>query len=178
VRTTLLRVLALLLATMPAAVPASAQEIPLEYRIKAAYLYNFVKFVEWPARASTGPIVICVGGKNPFGDVLAETLRGETVNGRSLQARVILEPDPGCHVLFVPEGANAGAYLRAAKGTPTLTVGEAPDYLDQGGIIRFFVEEGNVRFEIDSDAALQHELTISSRLLRLGRRATNRGSTR
>ena len=146
-----------------------AQEVPLEYRVKAAYLFNFAKFVEWPDAGATGPITICVAGRNVFGDALADTVKGETINGRPLAVRLILEPQPGCHIVFVPRGAAASAYLRSARTSPSLTVGESPDFIEQGGIVNFTREGANVRFEIDSDAAERAGLRISSRLLRLAR---------
>lgn len=152
------------LASAPAAQPVSR-----EYLVKAAFLYNFVKFVEWPSRTASGPIVICVAGRNPFGTILADTIRGEIVAGRTLEARVILEPDDACHVTFIPAGANAGAYLRAARGAAILTVGEAPGFIEQGGLIRFYLEGGGVRFEINRDGADRAGLRISSRLLQLAR---------
>jgi hypothetical protein len=145
------------------------QEVPLEYRVKAAYLFNFAKFVEWPGAAAIGPITICVAGRNVFGESLTETVSGESANGRPFTVRVILEPEPGCHILFVPRGAAAVAYLRASQGTPTLTVGESPGFIEQGGIVNFTLEGANVRFEISSDAAERAGLRISSRLLRLAR---------
>lgn len=153
-----------------------AQDVPLEYQVKAAYLFNFVKFVDWRPGRGNSAIAICVAGRNPFGDVLTETIRGETVNGRPLQTRVILEPDPACNVLFVPEGAAASAYLRTARGMPVLTVGESKDFIEQGGIIQFFLDQGKVRFEIDADAAERADLHISSRLLRLGRDPERKGA--
>jgi hypothetical protein len=156
-----------LLAVILAIWPATAQDVSLEYRIKASFLYNFVKFVEWPATARSGPLTICVAGRNPFGSVLDDTIRGERVNGRSLTARVILEPDASCHVVFVPQGAAVGAYLRAARGLPILTVGEEYRFLDQGGIIAFVVEANHVRFAINSEAAERTQLIVSSRLLQL-----------
>jgi hypothetical protein len=146
-----------------------AQDVPLEYRVKAAYLFNFAKFVEWPAGVATGPITICVAGRNVFGESLAETVSGETVNGRPFVVRVILEPAPGCHIIFAPRGAAAAAYLRASQSTPALTVGESPDFIEQGGIVNFMVEGANVRFEINPEAAERAGLRISSRLLRLAR---------
>jgi hypothetical protein len=150
-----------------AAASAATQEVSLEYRVKATYLYNFVKFVEWPATARSGPVTLCVAGRNPFGTVLDEIIQGEVINGRPLTARVILEPEPGCHVLFVPDGAASNAYLRAARGTPTLTVGETSDFLDRGGIINFVTEGRFVRFAISTTAAEQAQLHVSSRLLQL-----------
>jgi hypothetical protein len=146
------------------------QEVSLEYRVKAAYLYNFLRFVEWPVEPPSDPLTICVaGGRNPFGDVLEETIRGESVGGRPVTARVIRQPDDGCHVVFVPEGAAAGAYIRAADARPTLTVGESPDFIRMGGIVNFIREGTNVRFEIDPMTAERAGLRISSRLLQLAR---------
>ena len=153
-----------------------AQEPSLEYRVKAAYLYNFVQFVEWPPPAETGPLTICVAGRNPFGPALANTIRGESVNGRPLTVRVILEPQGDCDVVFVPDGAATAAYLRAARGTPQLTVGEHDDFLAQGGIINFIREQGKIRFEINTEAAAKADLRISSRLLRLARNAEPRST--
>jgi len=146
-----------------------AQDVPLEYRVKAAFLFNFAKFVEWPPDTNAGPLTICVAGRNVFGDFLAETVRGENINGRPLAVRVLLEPERGCHILFVPRGAATSAYLRGTRSSPVLTVGEAPDFIPQGGIVNFTVEGPSVRFEIDSQGAERAGLRISSRLLRLAR---------
>lgn len=151
-----------------AIVAIPAQEVSLEYRVKAAYLYNFIKFVEWPEPA-TGPLLVCVAGQNPFGTVLADLVRNERVRGVPVETRVILEPDPECDVLFAPRTSNVAAYLRAAAGTPTLTVGETARFIEQGGIIRLFPEGLNVRFEINREAAERARLRISSRLLQLAR---------
>jgi len=159
--------LALLLAI--GAFSASAQDVSLEYRVKATYIYHFVQFVEWPAGAVSGPLTICVAGRNPFGPVLEQTLRGETVNGRPLATRVILEPEPGCHVVFVPQGAATTAYLRAARGTPTLTLGETANFIRLGGIANFYLDRSNVRIEISPAAADRAQLRVSSRLLQLAR---------
>jgi hypothetical protein len=156
------------------AVSLFANEVSLEYQVKAVYLFNFAKFVEWPPEAQSGPLTICVAGVNPFGDVLDETLRGETVNNRPLVARVIRGPEPGCHVVFVPQGVATAGFLQAARGTPTLSVGETADFLTQGGIINFILEAGKVRFQIAAKAAERAELRISSHLLRLARNSEGR----
>jgi hypothetical protein len=165
-------VLLLLLSTLPVA----AQNVSLEYQVKATYLYNFVKFVQWPPAARNGPITFCIAGRNPFGTVLEDTVRNEVVDGRPLTVRVILEPEPGCHVLFVPDGPAVGTYLLAVRGTPTLTVGESSDFLARGGIINFVSDGGKyVRFAINASAAEQAQLQVSARLLQL---ATNMRVTR
>ena len=150
----------------------SAQTASLEYQVKAAYLLNFMRFVEWPAPVlDSGPLNLCVAGRNPFGTTLEETVRGEEVNGRPIVTRVILEPEPGCHLVFVPRGAATAAYLRAARNMPVLTVGEEPQFLAHGGIINLVLDGRNVRFEIDQMAAERARLRISSQLLRLARPA-------
>ena len=160
------RVLLLLAGLIGSMQSATTDEVALEYRVKAAYLYNFVKFVEWPKEARPGPLTICVASRNPFGTALSDTIRGELVNGRELLTRVILEPDPDCHVLFIPNGSPS-AYLRAARGTPILTVGETPDFLEQGGIIGFVTAGRNVRFAISTESAEHAKLRVSARLLQL-----------
>jgi hypothetical protein len=164
-----LRNLRVLLLVLSAGAGLHAREVSLEYRLKAAYLFNFVKFIEWPSAAGSGPLIICVAGRNPFGEALVETLRGEYVSARMLQTRVISMPESGCHMVFLPQGVATMPYLRAARDSPTLTVGESPEFIAEGGIVNFIAEDGKVRFEISSRAAQRAELRISSHLLRLAR---------
>jgi hypothetical protein len=159
-----------------AVLPAHGQDIPLEYQLKAAYLYNFVKFVEWPPAAVTGTITICTAGRNPFGAALDDLLRGETIDGHAIASRVVSAPQAGCHVVFVPRDVSAGEYLRGAGGVPVLTVGESDDFIAQGGIVKFVRDAGMIRFEIDPAAAARAQLHISSRLLRLARTPERRGT--
>jgi len=162
-------------ATAQLAVTVAAQAVPLEYRVKAAYLLNFTRFVEWPraSLAVSDPFTICVAGTNPFGLALSATLLGETVAGRTLASRVVSDAAATrCQVLFIPHSVPAAAYLRAVRGTPVLTVGEAEDFLEQGGAINFVLEEGKVRFDVNPDAVSRNQLTMSSRLLRLARSRT------
>lgn len=158
---------ALLVAALQGLLPAQA--VSEEYRVKAAFLYNFLKYVEWPEDAPAGPLVICVAGRNPFGTVLEDLVRGEIVEERRVEARVILEPAAGCHLLFVPQGAAMPAYLRAASGQPVFTVGETRAFMDEGGMASFYLDRGNVRFEINPGAAQRARLRISARLLQLAR---------
>jgi hypothetical protein len=164
-----------LLAVVVLGTAPLAQDVPLEYRVKAAYLFNFTKFVEWPAAAlrADEPLTICIAGMNPFGDTLDETLRGESVGGRPLTARAVTDGD-GCHVLFVPEGVPAATLLLNMRAKPVLTVGESPEFLRQGGVVNFVMQDGKVRFEISQDAATKAHLRISSHLLRLSRPSETR----
>ncbi len=146
----------------------SAQDVTPEYKVKAAYLYNFVKYVDWPEKQQ--PIIrICVAGQNPFGTVLESLVRNERVRGVPLAAEVILEARSDCSVLFTPKTANIPVYLRGVAGTPTLTVGESEGFIEQGGMVRFVSEGINVRFEINPTAVDRARLRISSRLLQLAR---------
>ena len=154
-------------ASAPAARQA-VQDVTPEYKVKAGFLYNFVKYVEWP-EPMKGPIRICVAGQNPFGTVLDDVIRNERVHGVALTAAVIPGAEPDCHVVFTPKTSKYGAYVRAAAGTPILTVGETDDFIELGGIINFTLEQGKVRFEINRLAAERANLRISSRLLQLAR---------
>jgi hypothetical protein len=156
-----------LVLAVRAALPG-AQEVAVEYQVKAAYLYNFVKYVEWPDKTKQN-ILICVAGQNPFGPVLDTLTHNERVRGIPLGTEIILEARTDCDVLFTPKTSNVPVYLKAAAGLPILTVGESPRFLEQGGIIRFVVDGPNVRFEINLAAAERAKLKISSRLLQLAR---------
>ncbi len=164
---------ALLLALLFVPV-AGAQE--LEYQLKAAFLFNFVKFVEWPADAFAGeksPLTICVYGADPFGGTLDNLVRGESVAGRGL---IVQRPESSadlrdCHVLFVSrsERSRLGEVLPRVQGKPVLTVGDTDGFLKAGGVINFVLEENKVRFVIEPEAAERNRLKISSKLLRLAK---------
>lgn len=148
----------------------------LEYQVKAAFLYNFAKFVEWPAGAFEGPtdsLVLCVVGDDPFGESLDTVVRGETLNGRPLvvhRTRDVYEIRD-CHVVFVPrsERGRQERLLEDLRNRGILTVGEADGFLTGGGIIRFVLEQNRVRFDINLQAAESSGLRLSSKLLRLAR---------
>jgi hypothetical protein len=150
-----------------------AQE-PEEYQVKAAFLYNFAKFVEWPADAfktPKDPIRICVLGHNPFGKNLEDLIRGKSIEGRPFELRQVSEAEEasGCHILFV--GAADARRFRTAAGniktSGVLTVGEAQGFASSGGVVNFKIEDGRVRFEINVEAAEHQQLHISSKLLGL-----------
>ena len=146
-----------------------------EYAVKAAFLYNFAKFVEWPADAFTGPgspIVIWVFGEDPFGDGLG-SLKGKTANGRPIVVRYAanLGELERCHILFVSasEKENLQKVLQTTKGWSILTVGDMNGFAQDGGIINMVKEESRVGIEINLEAAQRSRLKISSKLLALAK---------
>lgn len=175
------KVLALVLVAAGAltgSVPqARAQsEPPTEYQIKAAFLYNFAKFVEWPADTFAdphAPLVLGIVGEDPFGSALDKLAVDKTVNGRGLVIKRLKQgPDlRNCHILFVSssERKRIPQILGSLQGASVLTVGETERFAQSGGVIDFILEENKVRFEINSDAAARARLNISSKLLALAR---------
>ncbi len=145
-----------------------------QYQVKAAFLYNFAKFVEWPAhtfKLASDPIVICVLGENPFGQLLEETVRGKSVDGRALAVRQVseLRQPYNCQILFVgtSDRPRRRAILGQIGSAAILTVGEAEGFAEEGGVVNFTVEGGKLRFQINPDAAERANLRISSKLLSL-----------
>ena len=145
-----------------------------EYQVKAAFIYNFVKFVQWPAEAfqsSNEPIAICVLGQDPFGRSLEDTVAGRTIDGRSLAVRHIssIKQVAGCHVLFIGsvETKRSLPMLAEINRPGVLTIGESDASGADGVVINFKLEGGKVRFEISVEAAELEKLRISSRLLSL-----------
>jgi hypothetical protein len=149
---------------------------PGEYEVKAAFLYNFLRYTEWPADANPGPgvpLLIGVLGDESLDRTLGAVLRGKTVQGRLLEVRrVRLGPEARVsHLLFVSasERVRVGQVLDAVRGAPVLTVGETDGFAQAGGVINFVLEEGRVRFEVNQEAAQRARLRLSSRLLALAR---------
>jgi hypothetical protein len=153
--------------------PATPQQAS-EYQLKAAFLLNFTKFVEWPATAfeeAGSPIAICILGDDPFGATLNQLVEGEVVNGRKVAAvRIRRAPPPkSCQVLFVGGSEKDVSKILAGLGPGVLTVGEGAGFLRDGGMIAFVMENRRVRFEINQGAATNASLTMSSRLLSVAR---------
>jgi uncharacterized protein DUF4154 len=160
----------MLLAGRPAAaqgVRASASEV------QAVFLFNFAQFVDWPADAfpdAQAPLVIGVLGKDPFGEVLDDIVRSETVRGRSFRVDRYrrVEDVKDCQILFISqsEAKRLDGILGALKNRPILTVTNSGDLDRTGGIIRFVLDESKIRLSIDLEAAQAARLTFSSKLLR------------
>lgn len=147
-----------------------------EYRLKAAFLFHFAQFVEWPsnsAGAPDGSLIFCVAGEDPFRGDLERTVQGKAVAGKSIQVRHLRQAadTKGCQLLFIGgnESGRSREFIPSVRDLPVLTVGESDDFLQQGGIIRFCTEDRKVRFEVNQDAAVKAHLNVSSRLLLLAK---------
>jgi len=151
--------------------PASPGWAISEYKVKAAFLLNFGKYVEWPASAMGASIDICVLGRDPFGATLDETLAGRTVGSRRVNARRVsaISEAGGCSILFISrdESVRVDAVLDGLAGSPVLIVGEQDRFARKGGMINFVEVDQKVRFEINEAAAKKAGLKISSQLLKL-----------
>jgi hypothetical protein len=164
-----------ILVNAPSALGGKPDELP-EYEVKAAFLFNFVKFVDWPAgtfASGKSPFVIGVLGDDPFGSALSRVLLGKTANGRRMLARRItrLEEIRGVHLLFVckSEKDRLAEILGALNTLPVLCVSDTDTAFDRGAAISFAVESGHVVFDVNAEAAGRSGLRISSKLLRVAR---------
>jgi YfiR/HmsC-like len=166
------------LATVPvfAQVPTGAV-INREYAIKAAFLYQFLNYVDWPAESfaeKSAPFVIGVHGTNPFDDVLNQIAQDKKVAGRGIEIRTLTAASDvtKCHILFVPKSVPASvqdAVIKAANGSHTLTVGESDDFIDRGGAAQFVLEGNKVRFVFNKEVIAKNNLKVSSKLLALAK---------
>ena len=159
----------------------------LEYGVKAAFLYKFGSYVEWPAAAfisPTSPFNLCVaGGSDQFGSTLDKVVNGKRINNRDIVIRRLktVERDSGCHILYIggSEAQHGAQILEAVRGSSVLTVSDAGGSGSGAAIIDFVVVDNRVRFDIDDEAAAQNGLVISSKLMNLAlnvKRRTSQGA--
>jgi hypothetical protein len=156
---------------------ASAQTSPTsEYQVKAAFLFHFAQFVDWPPEAfkdAASPLTYCTAGEDPFHGALEASLNGKMIGARPV--RVIhfrqVQEIQGCQIVFLgtPEKKLMSAMLGNLRASPILTVGESEGFVQGGGMIGFFLEDNKVRFDINLDAAEHAKLKISARLLALAK---------
>ena len=146
-----------------------------EYKVKAAYLYNFAKFVEWPAEVLADPslpLSICIFGNDPFGDAL-DTIKDKIVKGRKLVIRQYsgIEDLKECHIIFISpsEKKNLAGILEKIKDLHMLTVSDMEGFADRGGMIALNKAENKIRIEINLDAAQHSGLKMSSKLLKIAK---------
>jgi hypothetical protein len=146
----------------------------LEYQVKAAYLLNFTRYVEWPSQAFEAPgvpVTICVLGRDPFGTLLDATVTGRTTQGRSVGVRRIrtTAQTAGCHLVFISRETwrNQRDLPRKLHSLGLLTVGESDEFAQEGGVIGFVIQNETVRFVVNAEARDRAGLRISSRMLSL-----------
>lgn len=157
---------------LPLSLAQTVDRPDIERQVKAAYLYKFGSYVEWPERAFPGPdspIRIGVIGADALADELAQMVASRTINGRPVVVRKLRREDPvtGLNILFVGRSNNArlAEILATTKGQPMLTVTESEEGIAAGSMINFIVVDGKVRFEAAPKAAGMSNLNISARLL-------------
>lgn len=167
------RMIVMLFTAQAACITGSGQTVS-EYEVKAAYLYNFVKFVEWPSGTLRGqgePLAICTLAENPFGDALDAAVAGKTLDGRRIVARQVTGAAQarGCQILFVSASSQKNFRTMAGelKASGILAVGESDGFLADGGVINFKLDSGRVRLQISMESAEQQKLKISAKLLSL-----------
>lgn len=167
----LLRLIFALCLLLPSSI--LAEEL-LEYHVKAAYILNFTKFIDWPPEAfpqPDSPVEICILGEDPFRKSLYQTVAGESVHGRQVTVRKISEipPSKSCQTLFIGKTEKDVAKILKALPPAILTIGDSQTFIKDGGMIEFVIENRHVRFVIRQTAAESAGLKISSRLLNVAK---------
>ena len=162
------------LALLTSGNPARASQT-LETEVKAAFLYNFTKFIEWPGGTpSTEPLRLCVVSDDALRRSLDKTVAGESVNGRPLQSMSPRTPEEArtCAMLFIgtSEAAREARLLSAVRDAPVLTVSDVANFAQRGGGIEFVRENNRLRFDVNLPGAERGGIKVSSRLLRVARR--------
>lgn len=145
-----------------------------EYNIKAVFLYNFTRFAEWPDDAFKSPsedFIIGIAGNDPFGGVLDQTVAGEKVNGHPIVIQRYASADDvqKCQILFISatQKEDVQQIIKSLDGSSTLTVGDMPDFVREGGMIGFKLEDNKIKLQINLAVVKSSQITISSKLLRL-----------
>jgi hypothetical protein len=155
--------------------PLQAKEQSIEYKVKAAYIYNFSKFTDWPDDFSFEKhqsFTICILGKDPFGTAI-NPIENKTVHGHHIKLIYFSQMNSKvstCKILFIAEAEEGfvQSILLALSNTRVLTIGESPNFATSGGIIGFVIRDGRVQLQINETAAAQAKLNFDPRLLKLG----------
>jgi hypothetical protein len=170
------KLLLALAAVLGLALPCGAYEPSQEYKVKAAFIFNFAKFIEWPREvfsSADAPFVIAVVGADPFNGALEQAVAGKRVGTRGVEIRHFDSVDKigPCQILFVPttDDNSQVQIIRKVENDHVLTVGESDNFSSNGGSFRFFTEDNKMRFEVNTDATDRAQLKISSKLLKLAR---------
>ena len=166
---------ALLVAVLALGLPVGfvAQEQD-EYEVKAAFLFNFSKFMEWPQSSASGNFEICILGDNPFETALDQLTKGKVVNGRPIQVRRIKDPTDArpCQIAFASsaERVKAAKLVDAVRGAAVLTVGETPEFLRAGGMIALSTDGNHVDIVINDNAIQGAGIKVSAKLMLLAKK--------
>lgn len=165
-----------------AAIPMAYAQVE-EYAVKAAFLYKFGLFVEWPESAFSSPaspVDLCIVGQDPFGHSLDTAATGAQINGRSVVVRryKTVERNISCHILYAggSEEQSRAQIIETVNGNHVLTVSDGRKSRSDSGIINFVIADNRVRFDIDDEAAAQNGLIISSKLMSLALNVKRRAS--
>lgn len=173
VATFILMLAASLALTLFLSTTAMAQRGAEINKLKAAFLYQFANFVEWPEETFENdgdPFIICIVGNENLKETLEKAVKGRTINERVIEVKsATVAAMPVCHIAFVDESQNrnAGEVIEILRDRPVLTVGDSKDFTRLGGVIRLFERSSRLRLEINVDAAARAKLKISSKLLSL-----------
>lgn len=158
----------------------AAELVSQEYQVKAAFLYNFARFIDWPAGAlekANGVFVIGIVGEDPFGSDIDELFHGKTINNLPIEVRRYpdIQSIGYCQILFVnvSSGNAMGKVIGRVEDRNTLTVGDSASFVQNGGMVGFVIEDRKVRFEINKDAVDRAGLHVSAQLLKLARLVTS-----
>jgi YfiR/HmsC-like len=164
------------IAVVTATLPCKADAPTREYLVKAAFIYNFTQFVDWPDAAfasKDSPFVVATVGADPFDGALEEAMAGKSVANRSISVQHFASFDDigPCQLLFVPasQDSSLAALFAKLNGVPILTVGESDAFSPAGGGIRFFLEDKKMRFEISPDPIAAVGIKVSAKLMKLAR---------
>ncbi len=156
-----------------------------EYQVKAAYLFNFIRFVEWPDATpaeAQSKWTIGVVGNSPIDEELSKLVEGKNILGRELQVKTFQGTDNlrACNILFISESEkkHLPTILAGLRGSSVMTVADMEHFIDAGGMVQFVVEDARVRISIDVGATGRARLKVSSKLLALARTVTDDGSAK
>jgi|SRR6185437_7716014 len=161
----------LFLSVLSTTAEAAAASHPSQSDVEAVYLFDFGKFVRWPAGSDQGPMSLCVAGSPSISAGLEKVVANENISGRTLEVRRVVHPEDesNCAILFIDttQRDHAEELLQAVADKPTLTVSDLPDFLSRGGMIQFQLVEKRVRFSVNLEPVTHVHLTISSELLKV-----------
>ena len=169
--------LAITLCLAPGGLAAFAQgKPPLEYQVKAAFLFNFTRFIHWPSTAYVSPdapFIIGIAGNDPFGTYLDDLVNGEQTDGHRIIVRRYADGQDlnGCQLLFINlnDQAKEKAILAQASRQNTLTVSDADDFITAGGMLQFYKEDNKIKMEIKLGAVKAAQIDVSSKLLQVAK---------